>query len=450
MHFRQLAPNLRNNQFLSLAGNVAASGLTVVSVSLLFRGLPTAAIGAWVFFLSMLGLGEAFRQGCLTTGFIRAYAGADAPRRAEVLGSAWALGLLITVALSSLGLLAQAVPALAASPSLGLFLRWFPLLFLLTLPAFMATCLQQAEEHFARLLRLRLLMQGAFIVGITGLLLLHQLTLLRVVYCYLGAAGLTSALTLLLGWSFPSALRHRSAATMRELGHFGKYSVGSYIGAYLLRSSDTVLINFLLGPAALAVYNLAQRFMEIIEIPLRSLMATAMPRLAAAVNQQNRPLLAHLFEQNAGLLTWLLLPVVIGTVLLAEVPVYLVGGSHYVNTEAANVLRIAVSMALLYPIDRFTGVALDVLGNPRLNLYKVLLMLAVNVAGDWVGIHFTHSIYGVALASLPTILTGFLFGYLLLKRSLPITIAGTLRVGLAEVRALLRRFGPAAPVSVRA
>ncbi|WBA44167.1 hypothetical protein [Hymenobacter canadensis] len=49
----------------------------------------------------------------------------------------------------------------------------------------------------------------------------------------------------------------------------------------------------------------------------------------------------------------------------------------------------------------------------------MLLMLAVNVTGDVVAIHFTHGIYGVALACLPTILAGFVFGFSLLQRELP-------------------------------
>jgi O-antigen/teichoic acid export membrane protein len=430
---------LRNNQFLSLAGNLAASGLTVVSVSVLFRALPAQETGAWVFFLTLLGLGESFRQGFLTTAFIRAYAGASPERRTEVLGSAWLLAWVITGALVGLVLLSRLLPMAPSGGSMGLFLTWFPITFLLTLPACVATCTQQAAQRFDRLLKLRLLMQVAFIGGLAGLLLLGQLSLQRVVYCHLGATALTSGVALALGWSRLADVRHRTAACVRELASFGQYSVGSYIGAYLLRSSDTFFINMLLGPAPLAVYNLAQRFMEIIEIPLRSVMATAIPRLSAAYNQRNLPLLTRLIEQQVGLLTWGLVPVVLGTLLLAEVPVYLVGGGKYVGSEAANVLRIAVSMALLFPLDRFTGVALDVLNRPRLNLFKVLLMLTINVVGDWVGLRLCGNIYGAALASLPTLLAGFVFGYLLLKQSLPLTIGGILRAGLDEGRTLLRR-----------
>ena len=444
----QLTPYLRNNQVLSLAGNLVASGLTVVSVSLLFRALQVQEIGAWVFFISILGLGDSLRAGYITTAFIRSYAGAARARAAEVVGSTWVIGLLITCLLVALDLLVWLWPGPVSNISLALFIKWFPLTFVLTLPSFLAACVLQAQLRFDKLLYIRLLTQLTFIVGIVGLMLLHRITLERVVYCNLAAAGVTSLVVLLMGWTRLGDLRARTTACVRELSHFGKYSVGSYIGSNLLRSSDTFIINFMLGPAPLAVYNLAQRFMEIIEIPLRSFMATAIPLLSAAYNQGNKPEMARLIRKNAGLLTWALLPVVVGTVLLADVPIHLIGGGKYTGTEAANLLRMFIAMAILFPIDRFSGVALDVLNKPNLNLMKVFLMLAVNVAGDFLGIRLFHNIYGVALASFPTIISGFVFGYFLLNKSLPINIPEILRTGLLEIKVLAgRAMGKAQPVA---
>lgn len=450
--FRTLTPYLRNHQVLSLAGNLVASGLAVVSVSLLFRALKVQEIGAWVFFISILGLGDAFRAGYITTGFIRSYAGATRTRAAEVIGSTWVLALVITGLLVGLDLLARLWPGPVSNISLALFIKWFPVTFVLTLPSFLAACVLQAQLRFDKLLHLRLLTQLTFILSVVGLMLLHQITLERVVYCYLAAAALTSLVALLRGWARLGDVGARSAACVRELSHFGKYSVGSYIGSNLLRSSDTFIINFLLGPAPLAVYNLAQRFMELIEIPLRSFMATAIPSLSAAYNQGNRPEMARLIRKNAGLLTWALLPVIMSTVLLADVPIHLIGGGKYADTAAANLLRISISMAILFPIDRFSGVALDVLNKPNLNLLKVFLMLAINVAGDFLGIWLCGNVYGVALASLPTIVAGFVFGYYLLNKSLPVPIVDILRDGWAEMLSLLRRLtglAPAAPVATQ-
>lgn len=435
--FARLTSRLGHPQFLSLAGNLTVSAMSIVSVSLLFRALPVREIGVWVLFVSTVGLADAFRSGFLTTAFIRACSGATPARAAEVTGSAWAIALAITGGLLLLNLAAWLALGSSASFETGLQLRWFSVVLVATLPYFMAASVLQAQLRFDRILYIRLLSQGMFVLGIIGLMLTGTASLAHVLYCYVGASIGTSVLTLVLGWARLNTLGQRTGACIRELSHFGKYSVGSYVGSSLLRSSDTFLINYFLGPAPLAVYNLAGRFMEIIDIPLRSFMATAIPALSAAFNQQRLPEVARLLRKNAGLLTWGFVPVILGTILLADVPVWLIGGAKYQGTEAANLLRISMAVAILFPIDRFIGVTLDVVNQPHLNLIKVFLMLALNVVGDVVALYFFHSIYGVALANVPPILAGFAFGYFQLKRFLPLSIRRILATGWLEGRTLL-------------
>jgi Na+-driven multidrug efflux pump len=74
-----------------------------------------------------------------------------------------------------------------------------------------------------------------------------------------------------------------------------------------------------------------------------------------------------------------------------------------------------MSFAMFYPLDRFLGVTLDIIHQPKINFYKVLVMLVTNVTFDFIGIHFFHNINGVALGSLFTFLSGVFFGYYWLK-----------------------------------
>lgn len=435
-----VAPYLRNHYLLSMTGNLAVSGLSIISVGLLFRALSVRDIGVWVLFSSTIGLADSFRAGFLTTAFVRARAGASPARAAEVVGSAWAIALVITGALGLLNMGAGLIFSAAAHPEAALLLRWFGIVLVASLPNFMAGCVLQAELRFDRLLYLRLLTQGLFVTTVAGLMLTHTATLERVVYGYVLATAATAVLMLARGWAGLGSLASRTRACVRELAHFGKYSVGSYLGSSLLRTSDTFIINMLLGPAALAVYNLPGRFSEIIELPLRSFIATATPAMSAAFHQHKLPEVARLLRKNAGILTWAFMPLVLGTILLADVPVYLIGGGKYRSTEAANLLRIGMAMALLYPIDRFVGVTLDVINQPRLNLLKVFLMLAVNVIADLVALSLFHSIYAVALASIPTILVGFGFGYSQLKKFLPLSLQAIMATGLEEIQLLALRL----------
>jgi len=441
---RRLLPSklysyLGNNHFLSLASNVAVSGLGIVSVALLYRALPIKEVGMWIFFISTIGLADAFRTGFLTTAFIRACSGATPARSAEVIGSAWVLALLITGAMMLLNLVAAFLPFYHPTNETALLVRWFGVTLLATLPYYVASNVLQSEMRFDKILYIRLLSQGIFVLGVAIMLITHTGSLEYVVYCNLAASVGTSLMTLALGWARVGCLRARSSECIRELAHFGKYSFGSYVGTNLLGMSDTYFINFMLGPASLAVYSLAGRFGEIINIPLRSFMATAIPTLSAAYNQNRLDEVARLLRKNAGLLTWAFVPIILGTILLADIPIALIGGNKYRGTEAANLLRITMSLAILFPIDRFVGVTLDVVNQPRINLLKVFLMLGVNIVGNTVVLLLFPNIYGITLASFPTAIVGFVYGYLQLRRFLPLSLRAIMFTGFQEAKLFLER-----------
>lgn len=438
---------LGNNQFLSLAANMAVSGMGIVSVALLYRALPIKEVGIWVFFLSNINLADSFRTGFLTTAFIRACSGATPARSAEVIGSAWIIALVITSIMVLLNIGAALLPFYHPSEEMGLLLRWFGITMLVTLPYYIATNVLQSQMQFDKILYIRLLSQGIFVLGIAIMLITHTARLEYVVYCNLAASVATSVVSLGMGWARLDSFRARTSECISELAHFGKFSFGSYIGVSLSGICDTYFINFALGPAALGIYSLAGRFGEIVNIPLRSFMATAIPRLSAAYNQGRTLEVARLLRKNAGLLTWMLLPIIIGTILLADVPIFLIGGGKYRDTEAANILRLVMALAILFPIDRFVGVTLDVINQPRINMLKVLIMLGVNVASDTTAMLLFPNMYSIMLASFPTSIVGFVYGYMKLKRFLPLSIKDIIVTGFWEGRTLVWGiFGKTTPL----
>lgn len=391
----------------------------------------------WILFTSILGLLDSIRAGFITTAFIRSYSGATIERAAEIMGSTWLIAILVTGLFIALNTIALVLPISIHNASLNIFFRWFSITFIVTMPTFLAGCVLQAETKFDKLLYLRLLSQGLFIVGIVFLWLTKQMNLAWLLYWNIIREFITSLVALLLGWTNIRMFRHRTTACAIELGHFGKYSIGSYIGSILLRDADTFIINFMLGPTVLAVYNVAQRFLEFIEIPLRSSIAIAVPTMSAAFHQHDKLRLSWLLRKHAGIITWALVPVIIFMLIFADALIYLFAGNKYVGTEAANVLRIFLLIALLFPIDRYFGVALDVINQPKMNLFKVLIMLGVSIIGDVLGIKLFHNIYGVAVATAPTIITGFIFGYYAFSRYQQVSILHIVETGLIETRKLI-------------
>lgn len=433
----RLISKLWNKHFLSLAGNAIMSVFGLLIAALLYRSLPVAELGKWVFFQSTVLLVDTFRSGFITTAFIKFYAGSDKERAAEIMGSTWFIALAITGGFLLINLPAFFVLDKIHDAALLLFVQWFGLTFICTLPSFMASCKVQGEQRFDRLLYIRFVSQTLFMGGILLLIALGKNNLRNIIYINLAAASLTSFFTIAIGYSGIKTFAKRTRKGIKELFDFGKYSVGTTLSANMFRTSDTFIINFLLGPAALAIYNLGQRLMEVVEIPLRSFAATAMPSLSAAYNQNKREEVIYILKKYAGMLTVALIPVCILSLLFADVAIGLIGGGKYIGTEAANVFRLFITFALLFPADRFLALTLDVIHQPRINFIKVLVMLAANIAGDFAGIYLLGNIYGVAITTVIPTLIGVLVGYFALRRYFVFSFWGIFRLGYAEIKTLL-------------
>jgi O-antigen/teichoic acid export membrane protein len=435
---------LNNKHFFSLAGNMTISLLSFVIMAILYRKLPDKSdIGVWVLFQTVLGLVDTIRTGFLTTAAIRFYAGASKERAAEVTGSTWFLATIITGIVLLINGLAFLFLSLITDISILFIIKWLGLSFIITLPIIVANCTLQGDDRFDRLLYMRAINQGSFLLAIMALVATNLLTLNNLVYCFLGSSFVTAVFVMIKGWSYLHAWKSRSKSAVKEIFDFGRYSVGTTVSSNLLRSADIFLIKFLFpkgeSEALIGIYRLGLLSLEIIEIPLRSFIATAMTSLSAAENQLKKEQFIYLMKKYTGMLTVFIIPAVIGAWLFADVAVYIVAGQKYAGTAAANIIRIFMSFALLFPFDRFFALSLDVLKQPRINYYKVILMLLVNVAGDIVGYYTTHSIYGIAAATFLPTLVGVWVGYHYLRKNFYFTIPQIWAVGFTESKEVVRK-----------
>jgi len=422
----------KNKHFLALVGNLIISGFGVLTISLLYRVLTKADTGSWFFFLTVLGLADAIRNGFLTTATVKFYAGTTPERGANVLGSVWFLAAAVTAFALLIDLVFFGGINFITNPQLVIVIKWFGITFLSSLPYAVTFWILIAEESYLKILWLRLINSGSMIVIIAMLALLHQATLYNLLLVNFLTNVVTSLVAVALGYAKIVTFFKRSKATILEIAHFGKYSLGTNMSANLLSSVNTFFITFMLGPSALAVYNLPQRLMEIVEIPLRSFIGTGMSAMAIAYNNNNMYHLVHVTKKYAGMLTFAFIPIIIVAFFSADYAVLLLGGGKYSGTEAANLFRLLMLISLLYPIDRFNGVTLDIILQQKVNFYKVIIMLATNVPVAYFGILILHNIWGAAIAIPFTLLAGLLFGYYHLRKHIDYSIRGIVATGYVE------------------
>lgn len=437
---KKLFIQLKNKHFLSLAGNGAMSVLAMITVAILYRALSIQDIGYWIFFQTISVLLDTFRTGFLQIALVKFYTGTNKVRAKEVIGSIWYLAIIITGVLGLINLAFVPFMDYFKDPAVLVIIQWFGLSFTASLPYSIASWILQSDQRFDRLLLLRLMTQGSFILSVVTLIILDQMTLQAVFVTNLVSASLTSLLAIFAGWSGISAVFAKTKACVIEIYHFGKYSVGTTISANLLRSADTFIVAYMLGPAAVAIYNLPGRLMEIIEIPLRSTLATAMSSLANAFNKGNKREVAYILQKYSGTLTLAFVPLAIGAILFADIATGLLGGGKYVDSEAANLLRIMMVLAIFYPIDRFIAVSLDIIHQPKANFVKVLLMLLVNVLGDFIGIYLTGNLYGAAFATSLPLIVGIFYGYYCFNKHIPFKLSMIFTSGYINIRKMARKY----------
>jgi O-antigen/teichoic acid export membrane protein len=404
----------------------------MLALALLYRALSVNDIGVYVLFMTLLGLIDTIKSGLLTNAFLKFYSGTGIERGKEVVGSAWALALMLTGFFILLNL--GAFLGLSYFPNHGtkLLIQYFSLITLSTLPSFMANLAVQGEKRFDRLLWLRLINQVLFVAIIIALIFFKKSTLNNIILTYAFANLVASIATLLFGWTKLGAIKYANLTTIKDLFRFGKFSMGSSLSANLFRVVDIFFINYFLTPSALAMYNLGGRLLQFVEIPLLSFAASGMPILAGFYNNNQKDQMMHFMKKLVGMMTIGITGIAIFSIVFANPIITIIGGEKYANSDAVNLFRIFMSMAILYPMDRFFSLTLDVINKPQINFYKILIMLTANLIGDYIGILLLKSVFGIAWANLLPILIAIIISYVYLNRFYKFSIISILKVGFEE------------------
>lgn len=425
---------IKSKHFLALVGNGIISVFSLVNMSLIYRCMEKERVGSWFFFLAATGLADAARHGFLGTATIKFYAGTGEKRAKEVLGSVWFLATAITILLSMLSLpLIPYWKGYASNPSLPVTVHWFALTCLSSLPFTVTFWILVADERYIPILYLRMVNSGSMFLSIATVAYFGKMDIHKLCLINFATNCLTSFVCIVLGFAKVNAFPKRTWATIREIADFGKFSLATNLSTNLLGSVDTFILNTFVGPAAVAIYSIPSKLMEFVEIPLRSFIGTGMSGMAIAYNKGDIDGVSYIFKKYAGMLTWAFVPMTIGALFFAEFAISLLGGGKYVGTEAPQIYRMFMLMALLFPIDRFNGVTLDIINKPQANFKKVIVMLIATVITDLIGIYITHrSIYGVAFASPLTLIAGLIMGAFALKKEIKYTFLEVFTIGFNE------------------
>jgi O-antigen/teichoic acid export membrane protein len=448
---------VREDNFLSLAGNVVIAILGIGGFALLARSLPLEVFGEWVLFIAAGSFVEMFRFGITNTGLIRYLSGADNATRIKFIGSNALISLGATVVIAILLIACKLLfPTTIENSGYNMFFIWYPLLAFLNLPWNTALVVLQADRKYLQILVLKSINSGLFFLIILAHFLIYPLSLNQLIIALVLINAMTSIMSMILRWDGIFTINKASVDTNRILLNFGKYTTFTLIGTNLLRSADTLIISLSpLGSAAVALYSIPLKLTELQQIPLRSFVATAFPKMSKASLHNQIDEVKNLFYTYSGALTYLFVGMSMVTFIFAEFFVLIISGNQYLKTDpmtgfnVVDIVRVFSIYGLLLPIDRMTGVGLDSINKPKVNAVKVFIMLIANVIGDLIAIFIFKSLIYVAVGSIFFTIIGISIGMYFLDKEISLSFKQIFKSGIQFYISILKRVTNSGFKSVR-
>lgn len=413
---------LQSGNVYSLIGNLSFAVFSFITFLIMVRVLDKHVYGQWILFVTIASLVDMLRLGLTGTAVIRQIAQSNSNDEKRYIGSSYQLSFVSTVFIACLFFLSYiAINTYNTDFQPLIILKYYPVLALVNLPFHQASIVLQGKVNFKRFMLLKTVNGLLVFLTINYYLFNSEKTSLKgLIIAYILAFFLTSVLSSLLNWDGIRVFRYGAKNIRKKILQFGKYSTASYIGSNLLRSSDTILLSLatFMGPTAIAIYAIPLKFIELVEIPLRSFTSTAFPRLSKSL-QEGKKEFSGMIIKYVTYTTVILIPIVIILIAFPEFFLNLIGGKEYLNEIELQIriLYVVSIYILILPIDRYSGVALFAMDRPDLNFYKILFMLVANVLFDLIAIYLFQSLFLVAVATVAFTCVGVLFGWILLFRT---------------------------------
>lgn len=417
---------LKEKNVQSLAGNVTRAGFGFLNFVVLARTFDKEVFGEWVLYLTGATFIEMFRFGITRTALVRFLSGADEKTEKELIGSNWMIGLITSVIIAVLMYVIYFLfPASIKSSGFELFFIWYPILSFVNLPYNNAQTILQAKQEFGIMFVIKLLNSGLFFFGLLVNYLWLQKDLIWVILFHIVVSTVVSLYTMFFNYDGIRYLKYQTKKQTKVILNFGKYTTLTLIGTNLLKSADTFIIALSpLGVTAVALYSIPLKLTDLLQIPLRSFVSTAFPKMSKASIDNNIKMVRYYFYSYGGAITILFIPVILVCVFFSDFFILILGGEKYLGVDpvtgenASLIFKVFAFYTLLLPLDRLTGVGLDSINRPKMNFYKIIFMVLANIIGDLIAVFVFESLMAVAIVTIAFTLIGLVIGYYFLHKEI--------------------------------
>ncbi|MEZ4885981.1 MAG: flippase [Chitinophagales bacterium] len=395
------------------------------SLFLMLRGMSKEDFGIWALFLAVISFLEVGRNGLIQNALVRFMAACTEGEEEDYAKiSTASLFINVVLTLFSMILLVVFAKPLSILWNAPILAQMFPIYAITTallLPFFHFSCVQQANFTFSGLFWSSFVKQGLFffyvlVTYFTGMdLTLINLCLVQIATAILG--GLTAYLFVRPYLQFSKKIDWEWVKT---LFNYGKYVFGTNLSAMLYKSIDKVMLGFV-SPAFVAVYDLAIRINNLVEVPTFSIATIVFPKGAQRMKTEGKPAMKELYEKSVGTILALILPCVLFILIFPEVIITILAGEKYL--DAVGILQLTVLYGLFIPFANQFGTVLDAMGKPKINFRFVVLGAFLNAIFNYGFIFILqYGLIGAAYGTLCTYGIMFVLNQWVLRKELNVSL----------------------------
>lgn len=370
-----------------------------LNIFFMARMLPKAEIGIWILFTSVTAILEMVRVGFVRNPFITYLVSAEKEDKKTIVTASFllhcALSLFVSIVLV---ITASSLSDFWNSPGLTELFFVYAVNNIIFIAYHHFEYLQQAQLKFKGIFISNLFRLGLFTLYITIRFFMPNVPTLfelAIVQC------ITSVVACFVAYSFVKGSvefsRVLDMKMMKELFHYGKFTLGTNISSMFVKNTDTWMIGRLISTAGVAIYNPAIRLSNLVEVPTLAIAGVFFPQVSQKLKEEGEAGVRDVYVKSVSLILALTLPMVLPLYIFAELAITIIFGPEYV--DSAPILRVTLFYTLIIPFNRQFGTVMDGTKRPKINFYLLVLVAVLNLVFNFI-LLMNFGVIGSAFATL--------------------------------------------------
>lgn len=387
------------------------------SMFMLIRALDKNDWGVWVLFLTVCALLEVTRMGLIQNALVKSLSAEKESEHGKINTASLFLNFSLTIFFAFLLYVSAPFFGDLWNESIVPLLHIYAITTLVLTPMYQSNFILQANLSFKGIFLSNTIRQGPFFFFIGYLWLLDKpIILTELAQFQVFTAFLGSLIGVYHAKQFFNFSKRIDWNWVKKLIDFGKYAVSTNLSVILYKNMDKMMLGGMISTASVAIYDLAIRITNLMEIPTFSAAAVVFPQSAREMVTKGKDGVKKMYEQSVGAILALLVPIILFIEIFPEFLILIIAGEAYLS--AVPLLRITILFGLFLPFGSQMGTVLESIGKPNINFYCTLFGFVLNIIFNflfikWLGV--TGAAYGTLTTYMITFVATQIILYKILK-----------------------------------